>query len=365
MKIAIVSTVGLIYDGITSVIMTYLNAMDLSDLDIYIIGTIEVKPSIRSNLEKLGCKVIYMPSRRINTISYFMSLVRFIRKNKIKVIHAHGNSGTLAIEMLAGWLGGCKVRIAHSHNTRCDQVKADKLLRPLFNILYTKAVACSKGAGVWLFGNRKFTVLNNGRNIERFSYNVEVRNKVRNELGIGDSIAIGHVGGFVPQKNHKFLLEIYKSILEINPDVKLFMIGDGLLRAEIERKAFEYGIKDKIIFTGNSDCVQDLLQAMDGMLLPSFFEGLPLVTVEWQISGLPCVISDSITKECALTELVEFCSLNSSPDEWALKILNLIHYYDRGTQNKFMKDKVIKSGFDIRENADKLRSIYFDHKMEE
>ena len=133
-KILIISTVGLIYDGITSVVVSYLKAMNREDLEIYVVGTINVKESIRKQIESLGCKVVDFPDRRNDTMRYFLQLSKFIRKNKIDIVHAHGNSGTLAIEMVAAWLGGCKKRIAHSHNTKCDQVKADKILRPIFNM---------------------------------------------------------------------------------------------------------------------------------------------------------------------------------------------------------------------------------------
>lgn len=149
-RILIISTVGLIYDGITSVIVSYLKAMNREGLDIYIVGTIDVKDSIRNQIEAMGCKVIELPNRRSNPMNYFFQLSKFVRKKKIDVVHAHGNSGTLAIEMVAAWLGGCKKRIAHSHNTKCDQVKADKLLRPIFNIFYTDALACGSEAGRWL-----------------------------------------------------------------------------------------------------------------------------------------------------------------------------------------------------------------------
>ena len=138
-KIIIVSTVGLIYDGITSVITSYLEAMNREDLKIYVVSTIMSESKIEKKIEELGCDIVRLPSRSKSPIVYIFSLAHFIRKNNIDVIHAHGNSATLSIELLAGFLGGCKRRIAHSHNTRCDQVRADKMLRPLFNLLYTDA----------------------------------------------------------------------------------------------------------------------------------------------------------------------------------------------------------------------------------
>ena len=355
-KIVIVSTVGLIYDGITSVISSYLEAIDKTDLEIYVVSTIKAEPNIEEKIEKLGCKIVHLPSRKNNTIKYFISLQTFIHRNGIEVIHAHGNSATLAIEMLAGLLGGCKKRIAHSHNTKCEQVKADKLLRPLFDLLYTDALACGDAAGKWLFCKRPFTILKNGRDVNKYIFALENRNEIRSRYSLKDTVAIGHVGGFFEQKNHVFLIEVFREILNINSNAKLFLIGDGPSKSKIESSVKD--IKEDVIFTGVVDNVNDYLQALDGMLLPSLFEGLPLVTIEWQINGLPSLLSDKITNECKLTETVKFESLAREPKVWAEEILNMIDSNNR-EKNSLDSIKVIKEkGFDIRDNAKILRDIY-------
>lgn len=353
-KILIVSTVGLIYDGITSVITSYLQAMNLEGLDVYVAGTIDVKPSIRKQIEDCGCTVVEFPNRRTEAFKYFCALTKFIRKNHIEVIHAHGNSGTLAIEMVAAWLGGCKKRIAHSHNTKCEQVMADKILRPLFNIFYTDGLACGDSAGQWLFGNRKYEVLANGRDIEKYKFSLETRNKIRSEHGINDEIVIGHVGGFVDQKNHKFLVEIYRELRQLEPNCKLFMIGDGPLKYDIEKSCYDLDV----IFTGAIDNIPDYLNAMDGMLLPSLFEGLPLVAIEWQINGLPCLLSDNITRDCKLTNIVEFMSLYNSAREWAQEILKIINRGNRMVDALNSYDVIYDSKYNIRKGVRELEQIY-------
>lgn len=355
-RVLIISTVGLIYDGITSVITSYLQAMDLSNLDVYVISTIKAEKNILKKIENLGCHIVELPSRRSETLSYFWRLISFIQKNQIDVVHAHGNSGTLAIEMTAAWLAGCKKRIAHSHNTRCDQVKADKVLRPIFNIFYTSGLACGEDAGRWLFRDKPFKVLKNGRDVKTYSYNEEVRVKMRKKYDLENRLVIGHVGGFYPQKNHNFLCEIYREIVKTNPEARLFMIGDGPLLTDVEQKCSD--IRNNVIFTGNVDNVPDLLQAMDGMLLPSVFEGLPLVAIEWQINGLPCILSDNITKECALTNNVHFLSLTDSPKKWAEKIIKASINNNRAKSSIISVKQVRNAGFDIVDNARQLRMIY-------
>lgn len=360
-RILIVSTVGLIYDGITSVILANLQAMDRSGLDIYIASTIKAEPSIVDQFKDLGCMIVNFPNRRENPKAYFFALRKFIKDKHIEVIHANGNSATLAVEMLAAKLGGCKKRIAHSHNTRCDQVRADKLLRPLFYATYTDALACGNDAGKWLFKNRPFIVLKNGRDVDRFKFDEDKRHEMRVRLGISDGvIAVGHVGGFVPQKNHKFVLKVYQSLVEKRPSVKLFMIGDGILRREIENEAQQLGLMNKLTFTGNIDNVQDYLHAMDVMVLPSLFEGLPLAAIEWQINGLPIVMADTITKECIFTDGVKQMSLQNSTDEWADEILSLANDKNRRRQSICGANAITKAGYNIKDNAKELKLLYLD-----
>jgi len=355
-KVLVVSTVGLIYDGITSVIISYLEAMDLSGLDIRLVGTIKVEPKIREKVESLGCTIVDLPNRRNETLKYFNKLRKYIRKEKIEVVHAHGNSATLAVDLLAAKLGGCKKRIAHSHNTKCDQVKADILLRPLFYHLYTDALACGQEAGEWLFGNRSFTVLRNGRDVEKYRFNPSARQRMRNQYSLKDELLIGHVGGFVEQKNHVFLIKVFREVLKKKPDAKLVLVGDGILRNSIENSVSD--ISDSVLFIGNTDHVEDYLNMMDVMVLPSLFEGLPLVMIEWQINGLPCVVSNAITKECILTEQVKVESLQKEPYLWALTILSSIDINSREANAYVSKNMISLSQYNIDLSAVGLRNIY-------
>lgn len=363
MSILIISTGGLIYDGITNVIVSYLEAMNLKGMMVYVAGPLKIESEIREKITNLGCKVVDLPNRKQHTFLYFIELIRFVRKNNIKVIHAHGNSATLAIEMMAGMFGGCKKRIAHSHNTKCEQVRADHLLRPIFYKAYTNAMACGKDAGEWLFEKRPFKILRNGRNIERYRFNEKKRIKLREEKNLLDNIVIGHVGGFVEQKNHKFILEIFRNIRKIKSNSKFFLVGDGNLRKEIECDAKSMGLYDDITFTGNIKNVEDILQIMDGMVLPSFFEGVPLVTIEWQISGLPTIISDNVSDECICTELVKKLSLSDSPKIWAERIISMVENNDRKKSSIQAECLIKKKGFDIKTNALELKKIYGQEGM--
>ena len=355
-KVLIISTVGLIYDGITSVILSCLKAMDRMGIEFYIAATIDLKPNIRAQLEELKCNIVDFPNRRKQPVKYFLALSKFIKESNIDVVHAHGNSGTLAVEMVAAWIGGAKKRMAHSHNTKCDQIKADKLLRPVFDLFYTDGLACGVEAGKWLFKNRQFTVLNNGRDISLFSYKPVDRQLIRSQLGLNDEIAIGHVGGFFEQKNHAFLIDIFKEIKKIEPSAKFYLIGDGPKRKEIEELSKGLDVD----FLGTVDNVSDYLNAMDGMILPSLFEGLPLVAVEWQLNGLPVLASDTVTKECVISENFEFFSLAESSGRWAKKIVQMIRSNNRQNNSIRAQINAKKRGFDINVSAKILRDMYLN-----
>lgn len=355
-KVIIVSTVGLIYDGITNIILSYLEAMDKNGLEIYVVSTIKSEPAIEKKFKDLGCILVHLPSRKKDVLKYFIELKKFIKQNKIQIIHAHGNSSTLGIEMVAALFGGCSKRIAHSHNTKCDSKIANILLKPIFRVTYTDALACSLEAGKWLFGNKEFIVLKNGREIGSYLFSLNERKKMRKELNLEDELVIGHVGGFFEQKNHIFLIEIFKEVHEIYPNSKLFLIGDGPLKKEIEENVI--GNENDVKFIGTTDRVSNYLQAFDVMVMPSLFEGLPLVAIEWQINGLPCVISDTITKDCDITGLVRFESLENNPSVWANDILKMSIKNDRSDISAISAKKAKENGYDIVDSVDILRRIY-------
>ena len=209
-----------------------------------------------------------------------------------------------------------------------------------------------------MFGERPFKVLKNGRNIDKYKFIDTKRKKLRKNMKLKDELVIGHVGGFVEQKNHRFILEIFKCIKDVYPNSKFFLVGDGNLRSEIEDKAKRMRIYEDIKFTGNIENVEDILQIADGMILPSLFEGVPLVTIEWQISGLPILISDNVSDECICTNLVKKLSLKDSPKIWAENIIYKIKLNNR-KQSSVEAERLIKeNGFDIKTNAFELQKIY-------
>lgn len=358
MKVLQIPTGGLFSDGILSCIVEYMTAMDKSGMDIRVLATNRAEESIVQRVEKSGCKVVSIPYRKKNIVKYFFALYRYIAKEKIDIVHVHGSSAIMSVELLAAMLAGCKIRIAHSHNTTCENKKADKMLRPLFEKIYTDAFACGQEAGKWMFGTEKFIVIPNGRSLQKYEYNGEKRIQYRNKLNISeDALVIGHVGRFNAQKNHEYLIRIFAELHKKYENAYLVLIGTGDTVDKIKRQAAELGLENKVIFTGAINNVPDYLSAFDVMLLPSLYEGLPLVVMEWQISGLPCIISDSITRECAITSLVKFESIQGPPAIWADDIEKLT-IEDRNDNKDKIFSEVKAAGYDIVEDAKMLKKLY-------
>lgn len=359
-KLLIVSTVGLKYEGITSVILSNLKVMNLFELEVYVAGTIEVDEAIRKEIENIGCKVIDFPSRRQSPIKYFFKLISFIRKNRIQIVHAHGNSATLAIEMMASLCGGCNVRIAHSHNTSTLYPKLNKVFSPFFSRLYTHGFACGSDAGKWLFHNKPFIEITNGIEVEKFIFNEQQRNIFRKRIFADNKFVVGSVGNFNKQKNHSFLIDAFAEFEKKHNESILLLIGDGYLMDSVKDKVNKLGLASKVHFVGKTTEVNNYMQAMDVFVMPSLHEGFPVALVEAQASGLPCLVSNTVDRKVKITPDVDFLSL-TEPLEWSNAIeliFQKLKPIDRAKRAINSQSEINKAGYSIRENAMRMEQLY-------
>lgn len=360
MKVLNIMTSGLRTEGIATTQLVFMRRLDKSKIEMNIAAVHDNDPYVINEFKKIGCHVVIFPDRTQSTIRYFFALYNELKKEKYDIVHVHGSSALLAVDLMAAKLAGVPVRIAHSRNTRCNNGKIDRLLRPVFYMSYTDAMACGEEAGKWLFGNREFKVMHNGKDFSDFCFSKKLRELERKQLGLDGKLVFGHVGRFNEQKNHKYLIDVFYRISQMRENAVLYLIGDGHLSAEIHKYVEELGIEDKAIFAGSVLDVSHRLQAMDFMIFPSLFEGLPNVVLEWQAEGLPCLISDTITRECAPSNLVEFMSLESSAQTWADKALQMLDSYQNREENAQRATTALKkAGFDIENNARELTAVYY------
>ncbi|MFE5426924.1 glycosyltransferase family 1 protein [Peribacillus simplex] len=356
-KILIISTTKFDLDGITNVILNYYRAMDKTDMIIDFVIPNEIRNDLKVEIESLGSKIYKISGRTKNPLIYFKKLKKLIQENKYHIVHAHGNSCTLALEMFAAKKGGAIVRIPHSHNSKNKFKLVHKLLRRTFNSNYTHAFACGQLAGEWLYQDKPFEIINNGIDVSRYSFNIETREQYRNKYNLNEKIVIGHIGHFTFQKNHDFLIDVFAELYKVNNKYRLVMIGGGDLRVTIEEKVQLLGLSDAVIFAGKSLEVPQFMQAMDMIIMPSRFEGLPLSLIEAQAACLPCYVSDTVSKEVGVTDLVNFISLKKSSIEWAT-IINERVLEDRNQVVETINNQIISAGYSITENAKAMKELY-------
>ncbi len=352
-----VLTVRFAKNGIANSVLNTVSRLDPARVRCDLVSPNEPDAEAKAAFERTGGRVFVLGGRNRNPLVYIKKLADIVRSRKIEVLHAHGNSATLYTEMRAGLRGGAGARFAHSHNTTCKMKVADKLLRNAFYRSLTDAIACSKAAGDWLFPNRSFAVLNNAVETERYRYSEALRTETREALKLSDeSFAFLHVGAFNAQKNQAFLLGAFANVLAEKPNARLLLVGDGEHHASCEALCRQLGISNAVSFLGWREDIPALLSAADAFALPSLHEGLPLTIVEAQCAGLPCVVSNRVTPETALTDLVSFCPIESE-QEFADALLSASRN-ERIAASEAGIARVRDAGFDAQENALRLMELY-------
>lgn len=357
-KVAMVA-VDLSRTGISTVIINYLTHMDLEHFQIDLLVGDHIVPEYRSQCEKLGVKIVCLPFKLSSTKLYYQELWKALSEEKYDIIHVHGNSAMITMELIIAYIKGIKIRIAHCHNTTCNYMMVNRILTPFFILFYTHGFACSTPAGKWMFNRRKFYIIPNGFNTEKFVFNRKNRDSVRIKLGITDDFVIGHIGQFNDQKNHRFLLRVFEKVADKHDNCRLILIGGGTDYNEISDIVSRHPYKNRIILYGESDCPEKMYSAMDCFVFPSKFEGLGIVLLEAQINGLPCVSSDVVPQEAILGDRVQLLSLNDDMEKWVEAIISA---EDRDREMFYIENRKLIEMYDIKKNARKLEEYYQSFK---
>lgn len=363
--IRVASVIGrYIGGGVEAVTINYYRNIDKSKVQLDFICDEDSTNIPYEEIEEMGGKVIIIPSYS-KPFKYHKELKRVLKEGNYKIVHS--NINTLSVfSLFAAKCAGVPVRIAHSHSTTNKKEKKKNLmkqvLRPFSKVFATDYMCCSELAGRWLFGDKEYDkgnvyLLNNAIDLDKFKYNETLRKKKRKELGIkDDTLVIGHIGRFVAQKNHDYLIDIFSEIHKKNNNSILLLAGQGPLMEDIKNKVKELNLEDSVKFLGQRNDANELYQAFDVFLLPSLYEGLPVVGVEAQAAGLLCYLSNDMTKETKVLDITKFMSLNNTPKEWANNILDDVKKYKRIDTSKEMTAK----NFNIKEEAKKLEEYYLN-----
>lgn len=316
-------------------------------------------------LKKNGGKIYRIKSRRSNPLLHYWQWVCLLVKvhKKYQGIVLNASSDLYIFPLLAAVFLRIPLRIMHSHTTGYEiQVGwARKILsrihRKLLPYCCTHYFACSIKAGKWMYGEKRpFTVIHNAIDSALFRFDRAKRMQVRKKLEIGEcQFVMGHVGRFCYPKNHLFLIDIFYTFHEKYPNSILLLIGNGELQflKKVQDKVSTYKLHDSVLFLGERDDIPDLMQAMDCFVLPSRFEGLPVVGIEAQAAGLLCFFSANITREVGITSSAYFISIESEAKLWAGNIAE--HIFD---SRKDTKEEIVAAGYDIQQEAKRVEYLY-------
>lgn len=346
--------------GLETMLMNYYRNINRNEIQFDFLTHRPEKGAYDDEIKELGGRVYHAPRLYPqNYPAYFKWMAKFFEKHpEYKIVHSHIDTMSY-FPLLAAKKAEIPFRIAQSHSSRIGRdfkwpIKffALKRLPYVANIYF----ACGQKAGEFVFKDRKFTVINNAIDTNKFKYDDAIRANKRNELGIAeDTFVIGHVGRFNYVKNQLFLIDIFREILVSRPNSKLILCGKGEDLDKIKEKISNLEIEDKAIILVDRDDVNELYQAMDVFVMPSLFEGLPVVGVEAQTNGLPTIFSNTISQEVLLTSNSRFCSLKEDAKLWSKVILNT-----DVNRNRQAIEEIAEAGFDIKNEVNKLSNIYMN-----
>lgn len=359
-KIKIVHVLsGLNFGGVEAVLYNYFSRMDKNLIDNVIISHDTINKENAKMFEDIGFKTYKVIPKRESIIKNFVGLYKIVKNENPDVLHVHMTSSSY-LALFVGYLYGVDIRICHSHLSFNKVNIKDKFYNILCRMSANLYMACSRDAGNYLFGKNntqkgKVNIVNNAIDLKRFDYDEETRIKLRKKMGIENKFVIGNIGRFSEQKNQIRILQIFKTLYEKNNNSVLILIGNGEEKQYIIDKSREYGIFENIIYMDAVKNVEDYYQVMDVFLFPSLYEGLGIVIIEAQTSGLPCIVSDVVPKEVEVTDLIKFIKLEENDEYWCNEIVNI------SKQKRKSKLNIIeKSNYNIYTQTERLKEIYFN-----
>lgn len=317
-----------------------------------------------SEILSYGGKIYNITPKSKNILKNFNDIKNIVKENKYVYVLRTSQHSLSALELLAAKMGGAKKCIYRSSNSNSGSTNfINQLMHKAFifmpQLFANVKIAPSTEAAKFMFGKRyvdkgKVNIIHNGLDLNLYEYSENARKRIRKEFSINDTtIVMGHIGRFNYQKNHKFLIDIFREYHISNSDSILLLVGVGELENEIKEKIQKEHLENFVIFAGLRNDIRDLLSAMDVFVFPSFYEGMPNTVIEAQACGLSCVIADTITREANITNLVTYCSLNDSLKNWNTSIEKNINVREN------TKDIMMKEKYDINSVVKEFVNVVF------
>lgn len=349
--------------GVETIAFNYYKNLDHSKIAMDFMYLGDSLPPYADEIKANGDSVISVAD--YTNLKSVFQISNAVRRGSYDIIHAQLNAMNF-FPLLGAKLGGAKIRIASNHSTANLHYEFKKsllkyILRPSVKLIATNYAACSKHAGEWLFGKRNLAnsrvkILYNAINLEDFTFCEMTRQRLREMNSWNDQFVVGHIGRFIAQKNHGFIIEVFEQIVKQYPNSKLVLIGTGPMLSEIKQMVSSRMLTERVSFLGARTDVNELMQGMDLFLFPSIYEGLGNVLTEAQAVSLMSLASDVVPKEVKNTQYVEFLSLKASPFTWANKALE----YKSGYPRLDTHGELTSAGYDIVTAAGELEDYYCD-----
>ena len=344
--IRVLHIVGAMYPGgMENFIMNLYRHIDREQIQFDFIVHLKKENDLCQEIEELGGRVYLLPRLTRKPAENLREIQRLVKDNHYPVVIRHTANALVAPQLLAAKKAGA-VTICHSHNETDPQQLLHRAGRILMRRAADVRLACSEKAGRWMYGNQDFQIIHNAIDIDQFRYGAEKAVRIRREFHLEGRHLYGHIANFIASKNHEYLLKIYRAIVDLDPKAVCCCLGEGDLRPEIERQIQDLDLEEHVILTGIRKDVADFMSAMDVLIFPSRFEGLPLTLIEAQAAGLPSLISDTITSDVIVTEgIVEQLSIEEDPMIWAKRAVELVGLGSLDCQ----KESIAAAGYDIEE----------------
>ncbi len=346
--------------GVETVVFNYYREIDHNKVqfDFFYDSDSTVTPP--KDIISMGAKFYKLPPYQ-RLWRYIPELRKYLLENNYSIVHSHLNTISV-FPLFVAWLVKIPVRIAHNHSVLGgNEWKRNVLklfLKHFSKIFATNYFACSEKAGRWLFGNKNFDkgqvlIINNGINFDKFNISEQTIYSIKDKLSLKNRIVIGHVGRFTYAKNHMKLLDIFNEIYKKNNNACLLLIGDGELHNDIVERVRELGLTGKVIYTGKVSNPEVYYPLMDLIILPSYFEGFSIVSIEAQISGIPVLVSDVVSKEVCISTACKYMNLKEDNRKWAEQAISMLN----------MKVELFPAcyRYDIKKCAPKLQGWYLKH----
>lgn len=347
--------------GAEAFIMNVYRNIDRSRVQFDFLVFHDTREFYEDEIERLGGRVYHVPVMEgVNLLRRKSMIDRFFDCHH-DYVAVHGHMAALGGDYLRSAAEhGIERRFSHSHIADFERTPRNMVKQAFqrgFGKYATLRLACSKAAGEFMYPGCSFEVINNGIDVSRFAFDASRRLRFRHSLGFPDAARlIGHVGRFELMKNHDFLVEVFAALARERQDVFLVLAGDGSLRTDIEKKVCELGLEDRVSFLGVIDDMPAFYDAMDCFVMPSRSEGLPFSAIEAQCSGLPCVLSDRITDEVAITDLIDYLALESDSVTWAKEVALALE--KTGTEREAYPKIVSDAGFSLDDTVARVMGLY-------